>query len=194
MFFEEVVVKGLFIGDDVVVVCGFFLAHVFLVLSAGLQYRAVIKYKGSIVPQIRKSKKLPFSSAQMFDLVADVERYPEFLPWCSEAKLVKRDDKEIVGTLTAVKGGLRKSFTTRNRYEYPKWMDITLVEGPFKKLNGRWDFVEQDDGGCVVNYRMDFEVPFLLAPILGGFLDYMANTMVDSFAQRARAVYGDPAR
>lgn len=126
----------------------------------------------------------------MFELVADVERYPEFLPWCAAAKLVKRDELEIIGTLTAEKGGLRKTFTTRNRYEAPHWMDIALVDGPFKKLSGRWDFIEQADGGCEVRYRMEFEVPFLLAPILGGLMDYMANSMVDAFAARAAAVYG----
>lgn len=150
------------------------------------------KERTLIVPQIRKAKKLPFSAAQMFDLVADVEKYPEFLPWCAAAKLIRRDDREIVGRLTAEKGGLRKSFTTRNRYEYPRWMDIALVEGPFRHLSGRWDFVE-DGEGCTVHYQMRFEVPFLLAPILGGLMDYMANTMVDAFAKRAQDVYGyDP--
>lgn len=142
------------------------------------------------MPQIRKSKKLPFSPAQMFDLVADVEQYPKFLPWCAAARLVKRDEQEIIGTLTVEKGGLRKSFTTRNRYEYPTWMNIALVEGPFKHLTGRWDFKPAADGGCEVHYEMNFEVPFFLAPILGGVMEYMANTMVSAFAERAVQVYG----
>lgn len=142
------------------------------------------------MPQIRKTKKLPFTPAQMFDLVADVEKYPEFLPWCAAAKLVQRTDTEIVGTLTAEKGGFRKSFTTRNRFSYPEWMDIALVDGPFKHLSGRWDFRPQDDGGCIIEYRMRFEMVFFLAPILGGLMDYMANTMVDCFARRAQVVYG----
>lgn len=141
------------------------------------------------MPQIRKVKKLPFGAAQMFDLVADVEKYPQFLPWCAAAQLIRRDEREIVGRLTVEKGGLRKSFTTRNRYDYPRWMDIALVEGPFRHLSGRWEFAEED-GGCTVHYQMQFEVPFLLAPILGGLMDYMANTMVDAFARRAAQVYG----
>ncbi|UJF25061.1 type II toxin-antitoxin system RatA family toxin [Suttonella sp. R2A3] len=142
------------------------------------------------MPQIRKSKKLPHTAAQMFDLIADVDKYPEFLPWCSAAKLEKYDDEEIIGTLTAQKGGFSKTFTTRNRYHYPDWMSIELVEGPFKKLNGRWNFTPSGDGGCVVDYRMEFEVPFLLAPILGGLMEYMANTMVECFAKRAKVIYG----
>lgn len=129
----------------------------------------------------------------MFDLVADVEQYPAFLPWCAAAELVRRDEREIVGRLTVEKGGLRKSFTTRNRYEYPCWMDIALVEGPFRHLSGRWDFVEEADG-CTVRYEMRFEVPFLLAPILGGLMEYMANSMVDAFARRAQERYGHDSR
>ncbi len=141
------------------------------------------------MPQIRKSKKLPYSPEQMFDLVADVERYPEFLPWCAAARLVKKDEEEIIGRLTAQKGGLRKSFTTRNRYRYPDWMDIALVDGPFKHLSGRWEFLPNEPG-CTIHYRMSFDVPFFLAPVLGGLMEYMANTMVDSFVRRAEAVYG----
>lgn len=152
-----------------------------------------LRIKEAIVPQIRKSKKCPFSPAQMFDLVADVEKYPQFLPWCAAARLVKRDEKEIIGTLTVEKSGLRKSFTTRNRYQYPQSMDIALVEGPFKSLSGRWDFVAQADGGCEVRYEMSFEVPFFLAPILGGVMEYMANTMVGAFADRADKIYGQAA-
>jgi len=100
------------------------------------------------VPQIRKSKKLPWTPSQMFDLVADVEKYPQFLPWCANGKLVSRNEHELVGTITAQKGAFHKSFTTRNRFDYPHWMDIALVEGPFRHLRGRWEFVATDDGGC----------------------------------------------
>ncbi len=126
----------------------------------------------------------------MFDLVADVESYPAFLPWCAKGKLVKYDDKEIIGTITAQKGGFNKSFTTRNLFDYPKWMTISLVSGPFKRLKGRWAFNELPDGGCEVVYQMDFEVLFLLSPILTPLMEHMANTMVDSFAKRAEAIYG----
>ncbi|MBR1375821.1 MAG: type II toxin-antitoxin system RatA family toxin [Cardiobacteriaceae bacterium] len=142
------------------------------------------------MPQIIKSKKLPYSPEKLFDLVADVEKYPEFLPWCGGAKLVKRDEKEIVGTLVLAKGGLRKSFTTRNICNYPNRMDIALVEGPFKSLNGHWEFKKIDEG-CEVSCCLRFEIPFLLQPILGSVLEYMANTMVESFARRAAVVYPD---
>lgn len=142
------------------------------------------------MPQIRKVKKLLFSPEQMFDLVADVARYPEFLPWCGGAKLIKRDEVEIIGSITAQKGGFHKSFTTRNRYQYPDWMDIALLNGPFKRLNGRWEFRRLPNNECEVYYEMNFEVSFLLAPILEPLMAHMSNTMVDSFAKRAQDIYG----
>ena len=126
----------------------------------------------------------------MFDLVADVARYPEFLPWCAEGRQVSRSENELVGKITVQTGAFRKSFTTRNPFDYPHWMNITLVEGPFRHLRGRWEFRPLDDGGCEVHYSMDFEVPLLLAPIFGGLMEYMTNTMVDAFARRAEAIYG----
>ena len=103
---------------------------------------------------------------------------------------MSRNEHELVGTITAQKGAFHKSFTTRNRFDYPHWMDIALVEGPFRHLRGRWEFAPTDDGGCEVRYSMDFEVPLLLAPILGGLMSHMSNTMVDAFARRAGQVYG----
>lgn len=143
------------------------------------------------MPQIRKSKKLPFTPEQMFDLVADVEQYPQFLPWCAKGQLIRRDDKEIIGRITAQKGAFHKSFSTRNRFRYPNYMNIQLIEGPFKHLNGRWDFIALAEGGCEVCYQMNFEVPFFLAPVLGGLMEHIGNTMVEAFAQRAKKIYGD---
>lgn len=141
------------------------------------------------MPQIHKVKILPYTPAQLFDLVADVERYPEFLPWCAAARLEKRDEKEIIGTITTQKGAFRYSFTTRNFYRYPDYMTIALIRGPFKHLSGKWQFKALENG-CMVDYQMHFEVLFLLAPILVGLMDYMADTMVDSFARRAQEIYG----
>lgn len=142
------------------------------------------------MPQIHKTKRLPYSCAQMFDLVADVEKYPQFVPWCSAARLIRKTDRELVATLTAQKGAFSKSFTTNNTFVYPRWMDIQLQEGFFKRLHGRWEFTPQADGGCEVSYRMDFEVPLLLGPLVGGLANLMGSTMVDVFSARAQALYG----
>ena len=142
------------------------------------------------MPQIYKTKRLPYSCAQMFDLVADVEKYPQFVPWCSAARLIRKTDRELVATLTAQKGAFSKSFTTNNTFVYPQWMDIQLQEGFFKRLHGRWEFTPQTDGGCEVSYHMDFEVPLLLGPLVGGLANLMGSTMVDVFSARAQALYG----
>ncbi|WP_233120083.1 type II toxin-antitoxin system RatA family toxin [Rappaport israeli] len=141
------------------------------------------------MPQIFKSKKLFYTPKQMFDLVADIESYPEFLPWCARARLIERNENEIIGSITAQKGGFNKSFTTRNHYDYPNWMSISLLEGPFKHLQGRWEFKSLPEGGCEVSYQMDFSTPFFLAPFLAPLMEHMGNTMVDSFAKRADSVY-----
>ena len=139
--------------------------------------------------QIHKVKRVPYSCAQMFDLVADVDKYYEFIPWCINSKLEYKDDRELIGTITAQKGAFSKSFTTRNKYVYGKYMDINLEKGPFKKLTGRWEFHEIP-GGCEIHYSTDYEVPLLLGPLLAGLATYMANSIVEAFEQRARHVYG----
>lgn len=128
----------------------------------------------------------------MFDLVKDIQKYPEFLPWCRAARILSLTDNELIGELSVAKAGFEKSFTTRNRFVYPHSMDIALVEGPFRHLSGRWRFIDED-AGCLVHYEMRFEVAFLLAPLIGGVMEMMANTMVDCFAQRAQALYGQSA-
>lgn len=141
-----------------------------------------------IVPQIQKVKKVPFNPKQMFDLVMDIEKYPLFLPWCVGSKIISQNDLEVVGQLTVAKAGLQKSFTTRNRLFSPEKIEISLVDGPFKRLDGVWQFVQQSDG-CLVKYQMQFEIVFLLAPVFSGVMDMMSNSMVDSFVNRAHQLY-----
>lgn len=140
------------------------------------------------MPQIRKRQNVRFTPEQMFQLVYDFERYPEFLPWCSGALLRSLSEHQLVGTLYIEKGGIKKSFTTRNAFVRPNYMDIELVNGPFKHLRGRWDF-RTIEGGCEILYYMDFEVSLLLKPILSGVLELMSHSMVQAFCKRAEVVY-----
>lgn len=146
------------------------------------------------MPQIHRVKKLPFSCAQMFDLVADVDKYAEFLPWCQRGRLLERGEDYLLGQITVQKGAFVQSFTTKNVFEYPKKMEMQLVQGVFKKLYARWEFkalwVEGQEVGCEVSYFMDFEVPLLLSPILSGLMNHIAQTMIDAFSKRAEQLYG----
>src|SRR4051794_2785778 len=92
----------------------------------------------STMPQVRGSALLPYSTTQVFDLVNDIESYPEFLPWCSEAKIVQDEERQIVAELTIRKGGVGERFTTRNLIDRPKSIELELVQGPFRSLSGLW--------------------------------------------------------
>ena len=127
----------------------------------------------------------------MFSLVADIERYPRFLPWCRSAKVHTRTPGEVVASLEISRGPVRKSFTTRNRMAEPERIDIELVDGPFSSLDGRWSFHGTEAGGCRVELDMRFEISSrVLARVLAPLFEEIARTMVDAFCRRARQVYG----
>ncbi len=141
--------------------------------------------------RIHRSALVPFSAASMYDLVADVRAYPQFLPWCRSATVDRAAEYEMEATLVIAKGPLRKSFTTVNRMEPKRRIDIRLVEGPFRRLDGCWQFQDLDADGARVSLELHFEISgALLRRTLGPVFGEIANTMVDAFCRRARAVYG----
>ncbi len=140
---------------------------------------------------VNKSALVPYSPAEMFALVDDIERYPEFLPWCSAARVVSRDDDEVRASLALSKSGVEKSFTTCNRNQKNKMIEVSLVEGPFKHLRGFWRFEPLGDSGCKVSLDMDFEFSSrVLGMMVGPVFSQVANSLVDSFHKRAGEVYG----
>jgi ribosome-associated toxin RatA of RatAB toxin-antitoxin module len=144
------------------------------------------------MPRIERSALVLHSSQSMFDLVNDVARYPEFLPWCVSSNLVSDSDTELVAGLTISKGGIKQSFTTRNKKKSPQWMSMELVDGPFKKLNGMFTFKALSDDACKVILELDFEVAGkILGLTLTPVFKQAANTMVDAFVNRANALYGE---
>jgi ribosome-associated toxin RatA of RatAB toxin-antitoxin module len=144
------------------------------------------------MPRIERSALVLHSSQSMFDLVNDVARYPEFLPWCVSSNLVSDSDSELVAGLTISKGGIKQSFTTRNKKQSPQWMSMELVDGPFKKLNGMFTFKALSDDACKVILELDFEVAGkILGLTLTPVFKQAANTMVDAFVNRANALYGE---
>jgi ribosome-associated toxin RatA of RatAB toxin-antitoxin module len=143
------------------------------------------------MPQVRRSALLPYSAAQVFDLVGDIERYPDFLPWCSAAQIVSNGDREVVAELTIMKGRISETFTTRNVLTYPNSIELQLVKGPFKRLAGMWRFTGLAALGSKVELELDFEMSgSLIQKTLGIIFAHAAGTMVDAFCTRARAVYG----
>jgi len=140
---------------------------------------------------IERSALVMHSAQRMFDLVNDVKRYPEFLPWCIDAHIQSESDTNLVAGLTIKKGGIKQSFTTRNEKQSPDWMSMELVDGPFKKLNGLFKFQPLSDEACKVIFQLDFEVAGkILGLTLTPVFKQASNTMVDAFVKRADELYG----
>ena len=139
---------------------------------------------------ICKTAVLPYSAAQIFALIEDVRAYPQFLPWCGRTRIIQSKGDEMVAEITISHGAFGKSFTTRNRYQRPKLAEVRLVTGPFRFLEGLWQ-LESEPHGTKVTLDMRFE---FASRLVGAFLEPIfkqaAETMVQRFAQRARAVYG----
>lgn len=139
---------------------------------------------------LKRSALVPFSARQMFELVNNIDDYPRFLPWCHSSKVISRTDEEVVATLEINWKGVRKSFTTRNRLTPYDKVDIDLVNGPLKHMEGIWHFQALDEKACKVMLDLEFE-------FAGGFIDklfqpvfqHIANTLVDAFCKRAVELY-----
>jgi len=131
------------------------------------------------------------SARQMFDLVNDVESYPEFLPWCSSTALISRTENKVCAELEVSRMGVRQKFSTCNQMVPGEHMDIELVEGPFKHLVGRWEFKSLREDACKVELELDFDFSGkLINAAFGTVFHQVANTLVDAFCKRADEVHG----
>lgn len=140
---------------------------------------------------IRKQALVPYTPAEVYTLVNDIAAYPQFLPWCSGTQVLYADADEMRARIDMHRGALRRSFTTRNRIQKDKMIEVRLVEGPFRHLEGYWRFDALGDRGCRINFDMQFEFANrLVDATLGPVFHQIARTLVDSFCQRAEQVYG----
>lgn len=139
---------------------------------------------------ISKSALVNFSAAQMFELVDNIKAYPEFLPWCGGSEELSRNDDEVRASVKIAHSGLNKSFSTRNLLQKNKMIEMALVDGPFKHLHGFWRFDALDESACKVCLDLEYEFSSKLVGFaLGPVFSQIANTLVDSFCQRASSVY-----
>uniref|UniRef100_UPI0033410D48 type II toxin-antitoxin system RatA family toxin n=1 Tax=Castellaniella defragrans TaxID=75697 RepID=UPI0033410D48 len=140
---------------------------------------------------VQRSVLVPYRPEQMFDLVADVARYPEFMPWCAGTDVQWRNDEGMQATLHISFARIRQSFTTRNEHDYPHRIVFHLVDGPFSQLTGHWTFQPLGEEGCKVLYTMEYAFSSrTLEAVIGPVFNRIAASFIDSFTQRARAVYG----
>lgn len=140
--------------------------------------------------QVNKTVLVHYSAAQMFALVDDVKKYPEFLPWCGGVDLITQDDAITTATIHIAYHGLHQKFTTENHKTYPTQMDIKLRKGPFRHLEGVWKFVELSDTACKIEFMLNYEFANgFLERIIAPVFSHIANTFVDGFVSRADVVY-----
>ncbi|WP_377705367.1 type II toxin-antitoxin system RatA family toxin [Pseudoduganella sp. UC29_71] len=140
---------------------------------------------------VHKSVILGYSAEQMFELVAKVEDYPKFLPWCGGVEVRERGVNTVVASLAIHYHGIHQSFTTSNENTPPHSMKMKLVDGPFKTLDGTWTFKPLREDACKVELDLHYEFSSrLLEQVVGPVFGIIANSMVDSFCKRADTVYG----
>ncbi len=139
---------------------------------------------------VKKSREVPYSCEQMYTLVNDIERYGEFLPYFAESVVHHRDEDEVQATLSINAAGMTKSFTTRNRLQANKMIELRLVDGPFNHLEGFWRF-DETEKGCLISFDLEFEFAGrMVSMLLGPVFEQVTDKMVDAFCGRAEALYG----
>ena len=141
---------------------------------------------------VEKTVLIEHSARQMFDLVDRCEDYPLFLPWCGRTELKFRDDSKTVATLHINYHSVKSSFTTENDKEIPSRMNILLVDGPFRRLEGAWHFKALAETACKIEFRLHYEFSSkVFEKVIGPVFSHIANTFVDAFVRRADQVYGE---
>ncbi|WP_426957138.1 type II toxin-antitoxin system RatA family toxin [Muricoccus radiodurans] len=142
------------------------------------------------MPTHAEKRRLPYTPEQMFDLVADVHRYPEFLPWCVGARIISRTDTELVADMTIGFKMFRETFRSRVTLDRPDHLHVEYLTGPFRYLNNHWRF-HPIPGGTEVDFFVDFEFKSrLLQAVIGTVFNEAVRLMVRAFERRAMALYG----
>jgi len=140
---------------------------------------------------VEKSVLVEYSATQMYALVKNVAAYPEFLPWCGGTEILQKDGEVTRAAIIIDFRGIKQRFSTENRADPPKLIEMSLVEGPFRHLDGAWSFKALGDDACKIEFRLHYEFSSkLLERIVGPVFHYIAGTFVDAFVKRARQLYG----
>lgn len=140
---------------------------------------------------VERSALLPYSAHQMYCLVNDVEKYPEFLPWCNGTEILAESTHSMSAKLMITKGPIKQYLITNNILVPDASIEINLQEGPFKKLHGLWTFRQLNEKACKINLIMEFDYnSILMKATLGPLFNKAASSMVDIFSQRANYLYG----
>lgn len=157
-----------------------------------LSYRALNGARfGVIMPTISRSALVMHSVEQMYTLINDIPQYPNFLPDCKDSKIISTEDKTVTAALLVSKGGLSKWFTTKNTLVSNEQIHLSLVNGPFKKLEGKWLLTPLSEDACKVSLDLDYEFSSKIVSLaFGKVFGHFSNSLVKVFTERAKEVYG----
>lgn len=143
------------------------------------------------MPTHAEKRHLPYRPEQLYDLVAGVERYPEFLPWCKAARITRRDGNVFSADLVVAFKMFRERFSSKVTLMPKTGVDVEYVDGPFRYLNNHWRFEAAPDGHCIVDFYVDFEFRSrILQNLIGLLFNEAVSRMVGAFEARARQLYG----
>lgn len=139
---------------------------------------------------VSKTVLVPHSASEMFLLVDDVSKYPEFLPWCGGVEIKRQDETCTIATIHIDYHGLKQKFGTENTKTFPDLMTMQLKEGPFKKFSGEWKFTALNAEACKIEFKLHYEFSTaILEKIIAPVFSHIANTFVDNFVARAEKIY-----
>lgn len=143
------------------------------------------------MPGIRETRQLPYSCEQMFDLVADVGRYGEFLPWVIATRIRSDTETEMIADMVVGFKSLREKFTSKVQKDRPNLIDVHYVDGPLRDLDNMWQFKPTADGGCEIDFCVDFAFKSVIFEAMAGqYFDRAFRRMVEAFESRADELYG----
>ena len=143
------------------------------------------------MPSIRETHRLPYTAEQMFDLVADVDKYPEFLPWVVATRVRQDSETEMTADMLVGFKALREKFTSKVVKERPRSINVHYVDGPLRDLDNNWTFSDLPDGGCEIDFCVDFSFKNVMFETLAGqYIDRAFRKMVTAFEARAAELYG----
>lgn len=141
--------------------------------------------------KIYYEKNEPYSAEQMFDLVNKIDDYPLFVPDCTQSGILTQKDSELTAFIEIAKFGFQKKFSTHNQLQSPNEIKMNLIKGPFKQLQGIWQFKALTESSCHISFELDFEFDSrLLEMAFSAIFKDIMNNMVNAFSQRAKVIYG----
>ena len=144
---------------------------------------------------VTRSALVEYAASDMFDIIEQAEHYPAFLPWCSEATILARDESSVEAIIGVAWRGVRFKFRTRNPKRRPEWLAVRLAEGPFRRFDGEWHLRALAPSACKIEFGLGYEFDSgLVRAAAGAVFDRIASTFVDAFIARAEALYGPGAK